>query len=450
MPSLPENIRKIPLRESRLAPLPESAGIYLFLKRETPIYVGKAINLKRRVSSYFDLKLDPKTSRMIKEAEKLAFIQVESELSALLVEAKLIHQYLPKYNTVAKDDKHPLYIRLTKEKYPRVITARRVSQHEPNLAFYGPFPSSRNVYAVLRMIRHIFPYSDHPLGKRGCIYSHIGLCNPCPNEIEHSTKYTVQSELRNKYLKNIKAIKSILDGNINKVKKNLEKEMGELSGEQKYEEAGKARDQIKKLEYITQPQLPSEFYIQNPNLYEDIRKRELQDLKKTLVNCKLKIENCTRIECFDVAHLAGSKPTASMVTFINGEPEKSYYRHFKIRQTKSRDDYASLREVIKRRIKYLDSNSWGKPDLIIVDGGKGQVSVFVRELKGLPVPVIGIAKRVETLVVPVLKENLINLKEYKMPKGLALNLIQRIRNEAHRFAQKYHHQLISKSLTMLI
>jgi excinuclease ABC subunit C len=450
MPNLLEDIKKIPLREDRPLPLPESAGIYLFLKKDAPIYVGKAINLKRRVSSYFDLKLDPKTSRMIKEAEKFSFIQVESELSALLLEAKLIHRYLPKYNIVAKDDKHPLYIRITKEKYPRVITARKIAQKEPNLAFYGPFPSSKNVYSVLRMIRRIFPYSDHTLGKRGCIYSHIGLCNPCPNEIEHSTKYTVQSELKSKYLKNIKTIKSILDGNIGKVKKNLEKEMDKFSKQQKYEEAGKARDQIKKLEYITQPQLPSEFYIQNPNLYEDARRKELGDLQKILDKQGLFIGKIKRIECFDVAHLAGSNPTASMVTFINGEPEKSYYRHFKIRQTRSPDDYASLREVIKRRIKYLDADAWGKPDLIVVDGGKGQVSVFIRELKGLSIPIIGIAKRFETLVIPKVKGKLINLKEYKMPKGPALNLIQRIRNEAHRFAQKYHHQLISKSLIMLI
>ena len=160
---------------------------------------------------------------MISDAQELSFIQVGSELEALLLEARLIRSYKPKYNIISKDDKHPLYIQITKEKYPRVITVRKIDlESEPSLANYGPFPSSKNVRSVLKMIRRIFPYSDHKLGKRPCLYSHIGLCDPCPNEIVQSTQYLV---LRKKYLKNIRSIKSILDGHIDEVKKNLEKEM---------------------------------------------------------------------------------------------------------------------------------------------------------------------------------------------------------------------------------
>jgi len=404
--------------------LPEGPGIYVFFQNQIPIYIGKAINLKRRVSSYFDIDLAPKTEKMVSLANFLSYIRVESEFESLLLEAKLIRKYMPHYNVLAKDDKHPLYIQITKETYPRVITARKNSENDSNLAFFGPFPSSRNVYSVLRMIRRIFPYSDHKLGKRACLYSHIGLCNPCPNQI------TTEEENK-KYLKNIRNIKHILEGDINKVKNELEKEMEAFSKTQDFEMAAGIRDQISKLEYITKPQMPTDFYIENPNLYQDQRNLEIESLKKLLVNFKLKIGNLTRIECFDIAHLAGTNATASMVVFIDGEAEKSEYRHFKIRQEKGQSDYDSMREVAKRRMKHLAD--WGKPDLIIVDGGKGQVSIWKEEI--VDFTIVGIAKHPDRLIVGEEKIKL---------SGNALNLVQRIRDEAHRFARRYHHHLISK------
>lgn len=233
--------------------LPESPGVYVFFQESTPIYIGKAINLKRRVGSYFDLHLEPKTAKMISSADSLSYIRVTSELEALLLEAKLIRKYMPQYNIAAKDDKHPLYIRITKESYPRVITARKIGLQEKNISFYGPFPSSANVRTVLKMIRRIFPYSDHKLGKRGCLYSHIGLCNPCPNEIlKIKSEKSKVRETKN-YINNIKKIKTILDGRFSSLKKDLEKEMHIASINQNFEEAASARDRIKKLEYITSP-----------------------------------------------------------------------------------------------------------------------------------------------------------------------------------------------------
>jgi excinuclease ABC subunit C len=444
MQDLLKSLPKIQLSTKVYNTFPDSAGVYVFFKDDYPIYIGKAINLKRRVSSYFDLDLEGKTASMVNEAQELSYIQVGSELEALLLEAKLIRSYMPKYNVAAKDDKHPLYIQITAELYPRVITARKIAEREKNIAFYGPFPSSRNVRSVLRMLRRIFPYSDHKLGKRGCLYSHIGLCDPCPNIIEMAGDKLQMSNLRNQYLKNIKHIRSILDGNITKVRGNLVKEMEELSQNQDFEKAGLIRDQIQKLEYITRPQMPTEFYMQNPNLYEDIRKKEALQLSAVLKKFNISIPKIERIECFDVAHLAGTSPTASMVTFIKGEPDKNFYRHFRIRQIKSQDDYASMKEVISRRKNHL--KDWGKPDLIIVDGGKGQVSVFLRELEGENIPVVGLAKRFETLVIPVKTYGTTALKEYRFPKGAALNLVERIRDEAHRFARAYHHKLISRNL----
>lgn len=444
MQDLLKNLPKNPIGPKVFSSFPESAGVYVFFKASYPIYIGKAINLKRRVSSYFDLDLEGKTANMVSDAQELSYIQVNSELEALLLEAKLIRSYMPKYNIAAKDDKHPLYIQITKDKYPRVITARKIAGSENNIAFYGPFPSSNNVKSVLRMLRRIFPYSDHKLGRRGCLYSHIGLCNPCPNVIEITVDELQRDKLRHQYLNNIKHIKSILDGNIVKVRSSLVKEMEELSGNQDFEKAVIIRDQIQKLEYITRPQMPTEFYMQNPNLYEDIRKKESHQLTEILKKFSLPVSKIERIECFDVAHLAGTSPTASMVTFIKGEPDKNFYRHFRIRQSKSQDDYASMKEVIIRRKNHF--KDWGKPDLIIVDGGKGQVSVFLRELQEENIPVVGLAKRFETLVIPVKQYGTTVLKEYRLPKGAGLNLLERIRDEAHRFARTYHHKLISKNL----
>ncbi|MCX6705078.1 MAG: UvrB/UvrC motif-containing protein [Candidatus Woesebacteria bacterium] len=448
MTDLLKNLQKISLRAigplgrrpELYRKLPESAGIYVFLNAGLPIYIGKAINLKRRVSSYFDLNLEIKTASMIKAAQELSYIQVASELEALLLEARLIRTSTPKYNIAAKDDKHPLYIQITKERYPRVITARKIAERQKNIAFYGPFPSSNNVRLVLRMLRRIFPYSDHKLGKRGCLYSHIGLCNPCPNEIvqrDSITSWAQYKVLRKVYLKNIRSIKAILDGKIGKLQKDLEKEMKKASFEQNFEKAAGIRDQIEKIEYITRPQIPTEFYMQNPNLYEDIRHNELFELKNLLTRFLLVTSKLNRIECYDVAHLSGTNATASMVTFIAGSADKTFYRHFRIRQVKGNSDIDSLKEVITRRLKHIDD--WGRPDLIIVDGGIAQVRVFTNMIYIMlvDIPVVGIAKNPDRLIVGNTKIRL---------EGNALHLVSRIRDEAHRFARRYHHMLVSKAL----
>ncbi len=440
--------------------LPETPGIYSFFDNEKVIYIGKAINIKRRVASYFDLDLDTKTDRMVTEAKFLSFIQVTSELEALLLEAKLIRKYMPRYNIAAKDDKHPLYIIITKDLYPRIITARKADiERVRNLAVYGPFPSSSSVRSVLRFIRRIFPYSDHKLGKRPCLYSHIGLCYPCPNEVERIKNNDLRIMNRKKYLKNIKNIKTILDGKINSLQKDLVKEMEIASKFEKYEEALQIRKKISDIEYITKPQMPADAYMQNPNLYEDQREKEMTDLKNIIKNYKIKIKNCTRIECYDIAHLAGTNATASMVTFINGQAEKEFYRQFKIRAAKGGDDYGSLAEVARRRATHF--SDWGKPDLIIVDGGIGQVKAFSQKIKAIDnaIPVVGIAKQPDRLIVisdtsdksakserPEDFSEAGKIQKIKLEGG-ALNLVSRMRDEAHRFARRYHHKLVSKALT---
>lgn len=459
-----QNLRKNKLlaKKSSLNKIPQEAGVYIFWnKKKSPIYIGKANNLKARLSSYFLVNLSEKTAQMVSASVNISFIKVSSELEALLLEAKLVAKYKPKYNAALRDDKHPLYIRITKEKYPRILTARKIHKDEPNNAFYGPFPSSVNVRSVLKMVRRIFPYSQHKVSKRGCMYYQIGLCNPCPNEIERTKDKHEINRLSIKYKNNIRLIKSLLDGRLKSVRRDLEKEMLYFAKREMYEEARLVLEQTEKLDYTTQSITHPDKFLENPNFLEDVRRNELNSLKNTINNILpsngkwKKLTSLKRIECFDVAHLSGTNPTASMVTFINGHPEKSLYRHFKIRQGKTRSDYDSMIEVAKRRSKYL--NKWGVPDLIVVDGGKPQISAFLKIFTDCNIVIIGTAKRSETLIIPraninpltgvaPVKSETMQYEKVKLENVPAMNLIIRLRNEAHRFARRYHHHLVKNAL----
>ncbi len=374
--------------------------------------MGKAINLKSRLESYFSLNLSPKTKNMVGEATDISFIRVTNGLEALLLEAKLIKLLQPKYNFIAKDDKHALYIKITGDRYPRVITARK----EGN---YGPFPSSAKVYSVLRTLRNIFPYADHKLGKKACLNNQIGLCHPCPNTIN-------TAETKKAYFKNISNIKKILSGNADKVIKNLEKEMEKLSSREKYEEAVNLRNQIESLKYVTQRRVSENLFLENPNLNEDIKNEELRELEKVL-----KMRRLHRIECYDVSHLSGYLATASMVTFIDAEADKSQYRKFKVKESEN-NDVRVMAEIAERRVKHL--NNWGIPDLIFVDGGEAQAKEFEKVFKKYKIPVVPITKGRE---------------RFNFPGRKAIRLITRIRDESHRFANKYHNLLFRKNLTTI-
>lgn len=415
--------------------LPTDSGVYIFKHKKLPIYIGKAVNLKNRLNSYLQLNLLPKTKKMMSIADNVDVIVVNSEIESLLLEAELIKKYKPKYNTVLKDDKNPLYIVITNEEFPRVLAVRKLLAVKYHLsAVYGPFPSSSEVRKILKIIRRIIPYSDHKLGKKPCLYSHIGLCNPCPSQILNSESQIVNQYLKSNYKNNIKKIKQILSRKFNFVRNQFVKDMNLLSKQSKFEQALKIRDKIKTLDYITQAKSDIKWYLEDPNLIEDIRNEELEELKKIISTYyTLEVNGLNRIECFDIAHLSGIHPTASMVVFEKGYPLKSAYRHFKINQKKSQSDYDSISEVIKRRIKRIDS--WGKPDLIIVDGGLGQVRIASNQLNEYGIPVIGIAKNPDRLIFP-------DGKKIKSTKN-----VNRIRDEAHRFARRLHHKLISKNLT---
>ncbi len=377
---------------------------------------------------------------------------MESELESLLLEAHYIKKFEPRYNVKMTDGKMYPLIRITiKNDYPAILFARRPD--DKNSIYFGPYPSSSAVKLVLKTIRRIFPFvSVENHSKRVCLYHHLGLC-PCPPAFD-------TPELKKEYRKTLRRIIKLLEGESKRVQKELEKERDEASKKEDFETANTLQKKIQALNYIAQPvHTPFEYEL-NPNLRTDLRAKELNDLQKILNHNGYNIQNqINKIECYDISHIQGTNTTASLVVFIKGEKVSSLYRRFKIRLEKTPDDFASMREVLNRRLKHLE---WEYPDLIIVDGGKGQVSAAldVFKEKNIHIPLIGLAKRIETIVIPLEHPSVNNsanntyklepkdrFREIVIPHSVgALQLLQRIRDEAHRFAITYHRKLRSESV----
>jgi len=411
--------------------IPEEPGIYEFFNLlEELLYVGKAKNLRNRVSSYFQKgsQLHGKTAILVPQVKKIKIITVESELEALLLEAHLIKKYNPKYNMRLTDGKAYPLIRVTsKDKYPAVITARLPVDKKS--VYFGPFPSSATVRNVLRLIRRIFPYQstlNHP--NRLCLYNHLGLC-PCLNAKE-------SEDNRKMYKNTIHHIVNFLEGDSGKVLRELKKERDFFAKKELFENASKIQKQINQILYITQASHNVFEYETNPNFKSDQRTEEMRELKKVLSVNGIEINLPRRVECFDNSNIQGTNPTSSMVVLTNGEVDKSQYRKFKIKKVKGANDFATMQEVLSRRLKHKE---WPMPDLFIVDGGKGQVSA-ARGILEPNIPLIGIAKREEIIITS-------DLREIKLSKSSpALRLVMRIRDEAHRFAISYHRKLRNKNL----
>jgi excinuclease ABC subunit C len=428
--------------------LPQKPGVYLFKdKRGRVLYVGKSVNLRSRVRAYFGdfSKLGPKTTRLVGQIQKIDYILVASEIEALLLEASLIRKHLPKFNARSKDDKSPLYIKISKEEFPKVLISRKNDFQKSDLGF-GHCPSAKTVKSVYRLLRRIFPFCSckKSLG-RPCLYYHLGLCQPSPRAII-KLKGKEKEEQKMLYQKNIKNLVSFLQGKRSQLTKSFQKQMKKKAANKNFEEAARLRDQIQALQYITQAFKSPHFYLANPNLLFDQRRQELVSLFEILTLKGLPLKKIpARIEAFDISDFSGQQASGSMVTFINGEAEKNLYRRFKVgkgRPKERRDDSARLAEVLRRRFKHPE---WGWPDLMIVDGGKPQVSVGqkVLELTGVEIPLIGLAKRREEIIF-LKKGKFITLQIRKSQP--AIHLVQRLRDEAHRFALDYHRFLRRKTI----
>ncbi len=426
--------------------------MYLFKNaRHAILYVGKAINLRSRVANYFTSSGDgrAKLALLVPQISFIEYIEVTSEFEALLLEAKLIRQYLPKYNSEAKDDKHPLYIVITKETFPRIKTLRK-NQLNPKLhTIFGPFQSANSVRYVLNAVREIVPYcTSKGNNGRPCFHSNIGLCYPCPRYIS-SLPLEDQAPLTKQYRNQISLLKRLLSNQSNYVITKLRVLMQHYSNLKQFEQAALYRDATEQLEQLLQPLTPIETFINNPTLAHQIRTQAVGDLETILNQAQItpQVSNLARIEAYDISTTMGTNTTGSMVVFYDGEPAKQDYRKFKISPIAKHADLPAMGEMLRRRLTHAE---WPLPDLIIIDGGPTQVTVALTMLKeaNLTLPIIGLAKRYETLIIPIDVQadkplfRSLNLSR----RAPALQLIQHIRDEAHRFAGNYHRHLKSKSV----
>lgn len=414
-------MRFVYVKKETINAIPKIAGVYVFLHDKTILYIGKAANLRDRVKSHF-AQPSYRDNLFITQINRIGYLETGSEIDALLLESSLIKKHQPKYNVTWKDDKKYLSVAITKEKLPRVFLTHQI---QPKTTLIGPFIEGRSIRQVLRLLRKIFPYytaKKHPI--LPCPYCHIGLCpGPTPNAKE--------------YKKNIKNLIAVLKGYRLSVLKNLKKTMELASKEQDFEKAAVLRDQVFSLENIASHS--SLLSVSYPHFTESKEKK----LPKPWSQYK-------RIEAYDISNIQGQQSTGSMVTFLNGKPAKEWYRKFKIHITGKANDFAMMQELISRRLKHAE---WPYPNLMLIDGGKGQLSSAMKAISNLirlrklnpikvrKIRVVALAKQHNELFSPGKKEPVL-LKN--LPQA-ASNLLLYIRDEAHRFAITYHRRLHRKS-----
>jgi excinuclease ABC subunit C len=398
-------------REHLYKDLPDTPGVYLMKNAAGEvIYVGKAGNLKRRVSSYFTRPHDYRIERLVLEIASIETKHTDTAIEALILEAELIKTITPIFNVREKDDKSFLCIEITKEPFPRVILVRGKDVHQGNR--FGPFTSATSLREALRIIRRIFHFNTHPPEKIGtfarpCFDAQIGLCpGTCVNAVS-----------KKEYAKTVQRVKLFLEGKKARVVALLEKEMKAASRKQEYEEAEKLRQQIFSLRHIQDIAL--------------IKENEIS----------VGEEKPFRIEGYDISNISGTASVGSMVVFEGSKPNKAEYRKFKIKTVTGSDDVGMLTEVLSRRFKRsVDAagsppvGGWPLPDLILVDGGIGQVNAARRVLSaaGLKIPLVGMAKGTKRKRTDVIG---------RVPAGVLLSTLKKVRDEAHRFAQSYHRNL---------
>ncbi len=437
----------------KLKTLPKEPGVY-FHKDKTGqiIYVGKAAVLNNRVRQYFQKSRnrDPKTDLLVSEIVDTDWQVVDSEFDALFLEAEMIRRYMPRYNILLRDDKSQTFVRINfTEKYPSVTTTRRPL--DDGATYYGPFLSTIAVRRALKYLRKIFPYSTHTtLPARACLLVHLHLC-PGPETGELDEKA---------YKTSLKKLVRVIQGDKKSIVRDMEKEMTAASKDANFELAAKIRDQITALKDLDRRILFSD--------------KEFMDLSKDHALIELTellgLANVPkRIEGYDISHMSGTDVVASMVVFTNGVADKANYRKFKSRK-QNNDDFEHMRETMTRRFSEKNIKQWGKPELLLIDGGKGQLEAALSVLRELDIriPAIGIAKKHEEIVVrndwpltdlqPAVVLKLRGFSRVSEDFTLVdipnnsniIKLLQRIRDESHRFAVSYHSILKVKRQTSSI
>ena len=411
--------------KQKLTKLPALPGVYFHKNKAGEIiYVGKAAVLKNRVRQYFqNSKKDPKTEALVAEIADTDWIVVDTEMDALFLESEMIKRYKPKWNILLRDDKTVSYVKIDMQSEVPYVSFTR-NPMDDKATYVGPFYGKSSVEKAVRILRHIFPYYTKPYDGKKSLDTDLGLTPGI--EVGKSTP--------SDYKRNLRKMIRYLEGEREKLLKELEKTMYDTAAKGEYELAAEARNQLFGLKELKKKIVFSdkEFL----DISSDQALKELQIL--------LGLEHPPRrIEGYDISHQSGTNTVASMVVFINGTAARNEYRKFKIRSSRN-DDTKSMIEVISRRLKHPE---WELPDLIIIDGGVGQVNAVLPFLKDKNITVVGRDKSGD-------HAKIANVKIYIPEKGIlplssgshAARLIARIDEEAHRFAITYHSLLKRKNM----
>lgn len=439
--------------ETKLKELPTSPGVYFHKDASGKIiYVGKAAVLRNRVRQYFQKSRnrDPKTEALVAEIMDTDWMVVESEMEALFLEAEMIRRYMPQYNILLRDDKSMTYIRIDYDsEYPTVTTTRRPL--DDGARYFGPYLSTSSVRQALKLLRRIFPFATkRTLGqKRASLYYHLKL-DPGLEEGKTSLE---------DYRTNLRKLISVIQGKRTSVLKEIERDMKKAAKVSDFEQAAKLRNQL--------------FALQNLNKQVIFSDKEFLDISKDhalneLVDLLGLNSFPKRIEGYDISHMQGTDVVASMVVFTNGVSNKGEYRKFKTKKDHNNDFY-NMNETLKRRLSEKNVKAWGKPSLVLIDGGKGQLDAALKARDEAnncdKIPFIGLAKREEQIVIAKNRSNVSLDIDYlrqldgfmsesddfvlvNVPHNTNLvKLLQRIRDESHRFAVSYHSVLKAKRQT---
>jgi len=409
------------MNQSQLKTLPLSPGVYFHKdKNGEIIYIGKAAILRNRVKQYFQNthNIDAKTRALVTEIADTDWVQTESEIDALFLEAEMVKRYMPRYNILLRDDKSLIFVRIDmNNQWPYVSFTRNPA--DDGADYFGPYYNSFAIKKALRYLRKIFPYYTkiprlNSLNDRLDLDAHLGLS---PVDMT-SDEYKI----------NLRRLISYIKGNRKTLIADLERDMKKVANLRDFEMAAVIRNKIHNLRELQQ-----RIMFGDKEFLDISKDKALADLKDLLSLDKIP----ARIEGYDISHMSGTNVVASMVVFTNGVSDRRQYRKFKTRIDHN-DDFYNMNEIITRRLSQKNLKSWGKPDLVLVDGGKGQLDAALRARDNCgqnDIPFIGLAKREEQIVVKSgNKFKLINLSK----SSHIIKLLQRIRDESHRFAVSYH------------
>jgi excinuclease ABC subunit C len=401
--------------------LPHTPGVYIMKGASGEIlYVGKADNLRKRVASYFQAsrRHPDRIALLVSRIADISHLPTATSAEALLYENGLIKQLSPKYNVALRDDKSYPMLKITiKEKFPRLLITRE--KKGDGSIYYGPYTNAKLLKEALKILQKLFPLRTcNKMPGRKCLEFDISQClGPCEGRVTDERYGAIVKELR-----------LFLEGRHSELLRSLTDRMKQLSRDEKFEEAAECRNRLEALSSV------------NTDRVKYGPANELGELRRVLgIKGNLEV-----IEAFDISNIMGDEAVGSLVCFRKGKPDKNEYRKFKIKTVSGMDDYSMMREIVRRRYTRSLKEKKRLPDLIVIDGGRGHLGVALDELKKLSlgnIPVIGIAKEFERIYVKDKKDPILLPKESK-----ALHLLERVRDEAHRFAITYHKKLMSKRI----